>query len=187
MIEEDTARAGAVARVLALLGAMLVGLIATAISVGFALAAPLGMWYAAALARRRGRPFTRAATWVSAVAGVLVAIVLGLGALTVHDPGMWRPIFSVADSTTSVPVESTPRPAWLERIAPETAKQTSSSARPSTIMVQVILAWSLGFALVLGGAIYGTVGWAVGMLCGFAVRGRWPGRRRETAPAWPRL
>jgi hypothetical protein len=96
-------RAGAVPRAIAFIGAVLVGLIATAISVGFALAAPLGMWYGAALARRRGHTFTRGATWVSAVAGVLVAIGLGLGALTVHDPGMWRPIFSVADSTTSRP------------------------------------------------------------------------------------
>jgi hypothetical protein len=186
MSEEDTARAGAVARVLALLGAMLVGLIATAISVGFALAAPLGMWYAAVLARRRGRTFTRGATWVSAVAGVLVAIVLGLGALTVHDPGMWRPIFSVADSTTSAPAASTPPPAFLERLAPESVRQATSTARPSTMLVQVILAWSLGFALVLGSAIYGTVGWTVGMLVGFAVRGRWPGRRAPTS-AWPRF
>lgn len=161
-------------------GVLALGLV-SAVSFGLALLAPLGMWISAWLVRRQGQATTKLTSWLGAVYGVGMVIVVvaavSMVKLTVgnHDPAYQRALDSVTTAN-----RNKPPPAWMEKIAPgSTERARASRLDPG----------SKGFAaLGVGGSVIGAVfvGTIVGLLIGslawaaclplyFAINGRWLG------------
>ena len=169
-------RAGTVARVLAFIGAAIVLIVATLFSVGAALAAPVGMAFAAWLWRRRGKRLPAVGHWLAAMCGVVVAVVVYTGLISAMIPsGTWKQIQHSADSAQTASAR-TPPPAWLDRIAPGMAQQQAANrANQSERVASMAMAFGLGMLAIMSGVFFGTIGWAAGMLFGLSLNGRWPG------------
>lgn len=169
-------RAGTVARVFAFFGAFLVLVVGGLFSVGAAFAAPVGMAIGAWLWRRNGKRLPAVGHWLAAMCGVVVATVLYAGLVSALVPSRtWKEIQHAADSAQTASAR-TPPPAWLDRIAPgmaqqEAARRASQSGRAQSLGIAV----GLGFTAIFFGLLFGTIGWAGGMLLGLTVNGRWPG------------
>jgi hypothetical protein len=177
-------RAGPGARVLAMIAALLILLVAGLLSAGIVLCAAIVMGIVAYVFRRRRAALSRGASWLAAVAGAALGFVLAFGAMTAHTPVSWREIMNAADSAAMA--DTTRPPAWLERMSPATtraAREQRKSARPTaTIWSRIGVVWVFGFVIVLFASVFGSIGWAGGMLLGFAVKGRWPGTHALAAP-----
>ena len=168
--------AGAVARVFAFVGAVIVLLVGTVFSVGAALAAPVGMAVAAWLWRRRGKRLPAIGHWAAAMCGVVVAVVFYAGLVSAFVPSAtWKQIQHAADSAQTASAR-TPPPAWLDRIAPGMAQQEAArQANVSDRTKSMAMAFGLGITAVMFGLFFGSIGWVAGMLLGLSVNGRWPG------------
>lgn len=169
-------RAGTVARVFAFIGAAIVLVVVTVFSVGAALAAPVGMAFAAWLWRRRDKRLPAIGHWLAAMCGVVVAIVVYAGLISAMVPsGTWKQIQHAADSAQTASAR-TPPPAWLDRIAPGMAQQEAANrAKQSERVASMTMAFGLGIFAIMSGLFFGTIGWAAGMLLGLSFNGRWPG------------
>ena len=169
-------RAGAIARVFAFLAAFVVLVVGALFSVGAAFAAPVGMAVGAWLWRRRGKRLPAIGHWAAAMCGVVAATALYAGLVSVLVPsGTWKQIQHAADSAQTASARKPP-PAWLDRLAPgmaqqEAARRANQSERTQSLAIAV----GLGFTAIFFGVLFGSVGWAGGMLLGLSVNGRWPG------------
>ena len=169
-------RASAVARVLAFVAALIVLVVGALFSAGAVFAAPVGMAIGTWLWRRRGKRLPAVGHWAAAMCGVIAATALYAGLISLLVPsGTWKQIQHAADSAQTASAR-TPPPAWLDRIAPgmaqqEAARRANQSERAQSLGIAV----GLGFTAIFFGVLFGTIGWAGGMLLGLSVNGRWPG------------
>jgi len=135
------------------------------------------MLLAGIIARRRHRPLTRGTSWVGAVLTASVAMALYTGIVFVRTPPAAREKFQHTVDSISAVQRNAPPPAWIERLAPGTAKAKSSTLTNKMAGSRAFTIWmSLVGDAVLSiwfGAIVGTLGWAAGLLLAYAFTGRW--------------
>ncbi|HEY2378128.1 MAG TPA: hypothetical protein VGH98_19285 [Gemmatimonadaceae bacterium] len=170
----DESEAGAVARGFAFLGALVVLIIGAIFSLGAVLLAPAGMAIGAYVWRRRGRRLPVMGHWVAAAcASTLVLLAYAGVAASLIPKGSWEHARQAADSAQKVSAKQA-TPAWLERIAPGTARRAAEA--PTSERAQTFgIAAGAALATMFFVGFFGTVGWLGGMLLGFAFFGRWPG------------
>jgi hypothetical protein len=177
--EPEPRRAGPVARVPALIGAVLILLVGGVLSAGMVACAAIVMGIVAYVFHRRRATFPRGASWLAATAGAALGFVLAFAAVTANAPISWHEMMNAADSAAMA--DTTRPPAWLERMSPAAAQaareQRKSARRPGGIWGRAAIVWVAGFVIVSFAVIFGSIGWAGGMLLGFAVKGVWPGAR----------
>lgn len=173
--------AGVPVRLAAILAGLLVLLGGTLVSFGTVLLAPLAMWVAAVVQRRRGRMLGRGAGWFVA-AGSVVLVGVGFFALgaALAPAGTWHQMRHASDSAATA-ARREPPPTWVQRIAPGAARQSASVPSSPAIQTAMIV-WGGGVAALFMAALYGSIGWAAGMLLGFGAAGRWPGTRAVAPP-----
>ena len=169
------------ARALALVGGLVVLVVASVATLGTALLALVGMAVAWGIARRRGRPLTRGAAWWGASLGVALGFAAFMAVTFVNrSPGTRARLQHGTDSLVAASPPVAP-PAWLERIDPRGKKavQASDSTAQRSVWSPALLAWLwmgamfLTFMSALVGAVAGSLGWCVGMLLAFAATGTW--------------
>ncbi len=152
-------------------------LFVSVITLGLALLAPLGMWVAGWIMRRQKQPLTRFTSWLGAVYGVGLVIMVGMGVSMVgtirhlQDPAFRRTV----DSVRAVQ-RNKPAPAWIERIAPGTAARTQASQpRPGSKAESMMGVGGSIFAAVLmgtlGGMLIGSLAWWACLPLYFAING----------------
>jgi len=163
-----------VARVAALLGGVCIVLVAMVGSLGVAFFAPLGMFLTSRLWRARGRALPVLGHWLSAVGGVII-VLTALGAIgaSVVPKASFDKFRRESDSISA----KQPTPAWIERMAPGTAKRLAEqkTKKPSATAQTVGMAFGAAFVVIFFGLIFGSIGWVGGALIGLGVSGRWPG------------
>jgi hypothetical protein len=171
-----------------LAGMLMLGVFAT-FTMGLALAAPVGMLGAGAVARHQRVPLTRGASWLGAAIAVLATLLLLFGAFAVLSPPGTFANFRQSYDSVSTASRNTPPPAWIERFAPGASRARSNAV---TVGMQNSPAFTL-WAAVVGGvfgfsalaAFVGTLGWAAGLLLAYAINGSWIGAEAgwdETEP-----
>jgi hypothetical protein len=152
-------------------------------TLGGALVAALGMLLAGIIARRRNRPFTRGAGWVGAVLAASVAMAAYTAFAFVRTPPATRARIRHTMDSVSAAQRNAPPPAWIERLAPGTAKAKSSALTNQMAGSRAFTVWMalLGDAVlsIWFGAIVGTLGWAAGLLLAYACNGRWLPNARD--------
>lgn len=170
-------RAGVVARVLAVVAGVALFLIGGTVTLGLALAAPVGMLIAWAVARARRRPLTRLASWIAAM--LTAAVVVGAAGAymaTKAPAGTFSEMQHAMDSARVARADQ-PMPAWVERIAPGTAAAQRNSATTPFARSRAVMYWGAAmgviFTCALFGAIAGTLGWGATALVAYGARGRW--------------
>ena len=182
-------RAGVFARVLAVVAGIALFLIGGTVTLGLALAAPVGMLIAWAVARARRRPLTRLASWIAAMLAVAVVVgAVGTVAMASAPPGTLAQVERSIDSARVVGAAQ-PMPAWVERIAPGTAAAQRRSATTPFARSRAVMYWGAAmgaiFTCALFGAIAGTLGWGATALVAYGARGRWLPSHAVTAAAVP--
>jgi hypothetical protein len=166
-----------------MIAALLILLVGGLFSAGIVLCGAIVMGIVTYVFRRRRAVCSRGTSWLAAATGAALGCVVVFGAMTAHTPVSWREIMNAADSAAMA--DTTRPPAWLERMSPATtraAREQRKSHRTSTLWSRVGAIWMLGFVLVLFASLLGSIGWAGGMLLGFAVKGRWPGTSSLAVP-----
>jgi hypothetical protein len=164
-------RGGIAARVGAGVAGLLVVLVAAVLTLGSALAAPIGVGIAWWVMRRRGRPLTRGWAWVAAASASTLAIALAFAVLVAALPrGALENAMADAEAR-----QDSSRPEWVERMAPSSAPQNAAAERiveskPAQIYFGLI---GVGLASLFFGTIAGSAGWGATMLGGYAATGRW--------------
>jgi predicted PurR-regulated permease PerM len=161
-----------------LAGMLMLGVFAT-FTAGLALAAPIGMLGAGAVARHQRVPLTRGASWLGAAIAVLATLLLLFGAFALLSPPGTFANFRQSYDSVSAASRNTPPPAWIERFAPGASRARSNAV---TVGMQNSPAFTL-WAAVVGGvlgcsmvaAFVGTLGWAAGLLLAYAMYGSWIG------------
>ena len=155
--------------------------LATLFTLGAAWLAPLGMFIAHRVARRHGRPATRAGSWLGASVTCTVAVAIAL-AVTM---GFGAPDGYIDQVTTQAAEQARARPtqlpAWFGRIAPAAPHQAaadSAAARlaGSRAFTSAAITGGLLLASVLWGVVAGSAGWATTVLFALALTGRSPVR-----------
>ena len=153
-------------------------------SLGTVLIAPIGMALMAMILQRRGKHMSMLASWIGAVgaSSLLVAGLFAFGATRSKAFNIGQ-LLRTTDSV-SIAQQDKPPPEWLEKVAPGTAvtqrrqrmllgeKGTRGLAHGS-----MVVGLLLGVELL--GMLAGSIGWAFGMLMGYAFKGRWPGQHQE--------
>ena len=152
-------------------------LLVTVVTFGLALLAPLGMWVAGRIMRRQQQPLTRFTSWLGAVYGVGLVIMLAFGVTMFNAVSQMRdPKFQRTMDSVRAAQRSKPPPAWLERVAPgSTARTQSSQPTPGGtaekamgVAGSVIGAVLLG---TLGGMQIGSLAWWACLPLYFAIHG----------------
>ena len=169
--------AGIAARVAAFVVALCVLVGGAVFSLGTVLFAPLGMAVAAYLWRRRGRALPIVGHWLAAVISVstLLVILAAVGAGLVPK-STWEQFGHTMDSASVVAQRQAAARGIARSTPSDTAKATSRFPRATSLTATTItMSFGAAFVIIIFGAIFGSVGWAAGMLFGFAVKGRWPG------------
>lgn len=171
-------RAGVLARVLAVVAGIALFLVGGAMTLGLALAAPVGMLIAWAVARaRHHRPLTRLTSWIAAMLTAAVVVgAVGAYMATKAPAGTFSQIEHVMDSARVARADQ-PMPAWVERIAPGTAAAQRNSATTPFAQSRAVMYWGAAmgaiFTCALFGAFAGTLGWGATALVAYGARGRW--------------
>lgn len=180
-------RAGKGVRALALAGGLAALALVTVGTLGFALLALLGMAVAWAVARGRGRPLTRGASWWGASLGVALGFAATMAfALAKTPPGTMTQIQQRNDSLRAASPPPEP-PAWLRRIDPMAGKmaQDRDSTAERLARSPILLVWAGAMSTVLAssilGALVGSLGWGAALLFLFGATGRWLPRREVRA------
>jgi hypothetical protein len=173
-------------RVVAGVGGVAALAVAALFTVGGALAAPLGMVIAAAVARRRLRVLSGLGSWLAAVLAAAVFVVsLSTTVIARLPPGTLERIWRSADSAAAA-AQSEPPPEWLQRVSPRVAAAAKQPPKRSTAgravnlwaaIMGVVIAWALFSALI------GTLGWLASLPLAYAVSGQWLLGRRSAARA----
>jgi hypothetical protein len=168
---DELSRTGPVGRVLAFIGGVLALVAGAAGSFGIVIMAPIGMGLVALVQHRRGRRTTRWGSWIAATLSVTAA--LGVIAIVVYSKvptPVWRQAMHTADSAQAASAKQPP-PAWIQRMAPGMAQQPKTSPKVQS----ALMAGGIGMAIAFFATFFGTLGWAAGLLFGFAISGRWAG------------
>jgi hypothetical protein len=144
---------------------------------GLALAAPIGMLGAGAVARHQRVPLTRGASWLGAAIAVLAALLLLFGAFAVFSPRGTFANFRQSYDSVSTASRNAPPPAWIERFVPGASRSRSNAVTvgmqnsPAFTLWAAIVGSVLGFSALA--AFVGTLGWAAGLLLAYAMYGQW--------------
>ena len=162
-------------------GLLALGLLSV-VTVGVALLAPLGMWVSAWVMRREKEPATKFTSWLGAVYGVGMAVMLvGAVSLVKLSTGTHSPAYQRAMDSVRVAQQKQPAPAWLEKIAPGTTERARASQKnpPSARSVAAMgVGMSVIGAVMLGllaGLLVGSLAWAACLPLYYAINGRWIG------------
>ena len=170
--------AGAVARVGAFLVALCILIGGAVFSLGTILFAPLGMAIATRFWRRRGRALPIVGHWLAAVSTVMALLVIlaAVGASLVPKSTLQQ-FKTTMDSVTVASQQRQTVGRGIARATPsDTAKAAGRLPRATSLTFTTItMSFGAAFVVIVFGAIFGSVGWAAGMLLGFAAKGRWPG------------
>jgi hypothetical protein len=173
-------------RVVAGFGGLVALAVTALVTAGGALAVPIGMVLAAAVARRRSRPLSGLGSWLGAVlaAGVFV---VGLSTILIANlpPGTLERVQRSIDSVSAAAADEQP-PEWLQRVSPRAAAAAKPLPKGSTAERAVNLWATLTgavFAWALISALIGTVGWLASLPLAYAVSGQWLLGRRSAARA----
>jgi len=160
-------------RVVSGIGGTLVLFVAAVLTLGTALAAPVGMLLVRRWAVRRNRYVTRVASWfgaalASSVAVALVCVVL----ISLLPRGTFREIRKTTVESQAHPVVTLPR--WYTRAFPQAAASDSLTHQLVRSPAFVIVSGTLGLVIASAfcGTIAGTMGWVASMLLSYAVSGR---------------
>jgi len=140
-------------------------------TLGTSLAAPFAIFAARRFARRRGRPFTRLFSWLSAVTGSSVAILLAfLIALSLIAPSTFRQTQDAAAAAQ----DTAKLPEWVTRVFPQAGRPDPVTREIVNSPPFTVFFGALG--LVIGcaflGAIAGSAGWFGVTLLGYGLRGK---------------
>jgi 4-amino-4-deoxy-L-arabinose transferase-like glycosyltransferase len=169
--------AGVAARIGAFIVALCVLIGAAVFSLGTVLFAPLGMAVATYFWRRRGRALTTVGHWLAAVFTVMALLVIlaAVGAGFVPK-STWEQFGHTMDSASVVAQRQEVGRGIARPTPADTAKGTRRLPRATSLTVTTVtMSFGAAFVIIVFGAIFGSVGWAAGMLLGFAAKGRWPG------------
>jgi hypothetical protein len=171
--------ASPVLRIIAGLAGVMVLVLGAMISVGGALVGALGVWFAALVAKRRGRQLTRLMTWIGAISTTAVAILIAGGVLFANMPeGTFDEIRATIDSVQKAQAP----PPGVAQDATDSARVAFNQGPASGAVLLIgglIGGW---FALMIFASIYGSIGWLGALLLVFALTGSWLGRRPTPSP-----
>jgi hypothetical protein len=157
-------------------GVITLGL-ATLITAGGALLAPLGMTVARAIVRRRHNVPTFTTSWLGAVGAAILGIMIVAGILTSRAPaGTLAAVQRSADSSAAASQEHPPE--WLRRMYPAAAATPQMSPRANRAFAMYGAVAGAVFVFGLLGTIVGSLGWAASLPLAYAVNGCWRTRRR---------
>jgi hypothetical protein len=162
-------------RIVALAAGLAILLGAAVTSFGVALSAPVGIWLVHRFQRARGRTLGAGDSWIGAVSGAIVTLLVIAGVVATMLPsGSWHQMRQVADSA-STEAAKRPPPAWLSRVAPTAGRPMPGLAK-SPAFNAVTMIWGMGFAVGILGGLVGTIAWVGAMLLIFSASGHWLGR-----------
>ena len=168
---------GVVARLAAFIVALCVLVGGAVFSLGTVLFAPLGMAVATHLWRRRGRALSIVGHWLAAVFSVMALLVIlaAVGAGFVPT-STWTQLSHTMDSASVAQRQAAVARGMARATPADTSKTTARlPGGKSLTALTITMSFGAAFAVLVFGAIFGSVGWAAGMLFGFAAKGRWPG------------
>jgi hypothetical protein len=176
-----------VGRIAALVSGVVILGAASLVSAGIALAAPIGMFVIDRVQRARGRRFGGWESWVGAVSGVTIAILLvGSVFATRLPPGTLNRIRQAADSA-SVAASKQPPPAWVTRLSPSAGRYSMAPTTHQSAFNVAALLWGSVIAAGILGGFLGTIGWAGSILLMFYANARWFGAAPTAADGHPSL
>lgn len=144
------------------------------ITVGFALAAPIGMWIAAIVRRARGRSYTCRAGWVGAVLACTLATAGVFGFALLRMPAGY--IESVQQQAALRQREPSAIEQALHRVSSASAPQAAMEERTRELArSKAFVWWSTIMAGIVGaamaGMLLGTMGWVGATLMSFGFWG----------------
>jgi predicted PurR-regulated permease PerM len=169
--------ASVLGRVFAFLAGLLLLLITSFISLGMVLVGAAGMGVATFAQRQRHRRISRLGGWLAAVISVAAAV--AIVAFVVAErvpPNTWHQMKVAMDSANAASAKQPP-PAWIDRMYPGMSQRMAQQPRMSSSSQSAFMMAGFGMAATFLVALWGTLGWAAGMLLGFGAVGRWPGRQ----------
>lgn len=153
-------------RVVSGVAAVLLLLISAPFTFGISLAAPFGVFAGRHLAKRRGRRFTKLASWLSAAAAASIVLLLGLVLVFALMPdNFWQEVHEAALKAQAQ--ETSRGPAWMK---PDPVTEKIVTSQAFTTFFGIVGAV---IACALFGVIAGTPGWLATLMLGYAIRGRW--------------
>jgi hypothetical protein len=169
--------AGLPVRILAGLGGGLLLLVTGLVTVGGAVIATAAVFLSFWLAHRRGRPFGRGRAWLfaSAAASIFLLLLVGLGFALMSGEERTA-ILSPSAATDDAPQP----PAWLERFLPDPDEQEAVTGLSRPVAIYAGIMGGI-FAVLVFGALVGTLGWLAALLLVIAARGAWPRTPRAAA------
>jgi len=163
-------------RVLSGVGGVAILLTSALLTLGASLAAPIGVFVAHRRARRKARPLTRMASWISAMIASTTLLVLGLFVVAVFiPPSAWREMQKGIVEAQAAQ-DTVPAPEWVKKAFPRTAQSDSLSKHLADSPGFFLVAFAVGviFTCVFFGAVGGTVGWVASDLLRYAFWGGLP-------------
>jgi hypothetical protein len=163
-------------RVFAFLAGLALLVIGALMSVGIVLVGVAGMGIATFAQRQRRARLSRWGGWIASTVSVaaVCAIIAFVIAQTIP-ANTWAQV-KVAMDSASVQSSKQPPPAWIERMYPGMSERSAArraTFSPSTQSALMMAGFGMIGTFFVG--MFGTLGWAAGMLLGFGARGRWPG------------
>ena len=145
--------------------AILLLVLSALFTLGTSLAAPFGIFIGRHVARRRGRPFTGLWSWLSAVGGSSIALLLAFVLLLSLVPeSTWQEIWEAAAKAQTQ--DTLQGPAGMQ---PDPVTEQIVTSRAFTTVFGVL---GLTIACVLFGVLAATPAWLATMLLSYAIRGR---------------
>lgn len=178
--------ANVVGRIVAFLCGLVLLLVGSLVSLGMVLVGAAGMGIATLAQHQRRRSLTRVGGWLAALisVGIVCAVIAFVVSLEVP-ANTWSQMRVAMDSASAASAKQPP-PAWVERMYPGASQRAAARRQVFSGKTQsAFLAATFGFMAFFLVGIYGSFGWAVGMLLGYGVRGRWPGATVLPPPAAP--
>jgi len=167
----------------AFLGGLVVLLVGSPWSLGATLLGPLAMAIASVIWERRGRRLSATGHWLAAICGTTIVYVLFSGIVTKLTSE--KSLGHIRQFADSVQKAAAPQasPAWSQRIPPDVATR-QDEARTTYERAQTVgIAYGLAFGALLWIGFHGSFAWAGGMLVGYGINERWPGRGAEALRA----
>ena len=160
----------------ALLGGLVFLLVGSPWSLGATLLGPLAMAVGSVIWERRGRKLTPTGHWIAAICGTTIVYVLFSGIVTRLTSE--RSLHDMRQFVDSVQKAAGPQasPAWLQRTPPGMAARQDGARTMHGRAQSVGIAFGLAFGALLWIGFHGSVAWAGGMLVGYGINERWPGR-----------
>jgi ABC-type dipeptide/oligopeptide/nickel transport system permease component len=155
------------------LGGVVIMLTSALFTLGASLAAPIGILVAQRRARRKGRPLTRGAAWLSAVFASIITVALGLIVLVAFTPASaWREI-QKGTAEARVAQDTLHSPAWITKVFPRTAQSDSVAQKVANSPGFLLVVFAVGvlFTCAFFGALGGTAGWMGSVLLSYAFWG----------------